>query len=115
MRTDYVLDVGLKTVGKIFPYYGVSTFLLRHAYGPRLILSLWPVQEVKDALDKEAVLRCMTACYEMHQAEKKKKMEGLSKGPDGSYLQSAKTLAAFGGSLLQGVVVSSSTGIRWEE
>ena len=69
------------------------------------------VQEVKDALDKEAVLRCMTACYELHQAEKKKKkMEGLSKGPDGSYLQSAKTLAAFGGSLLQGVVVSCLTG-----
>ena len=61
---------------------------------------------MKDALDKEAVCRCMTACYEMHQAEKKKKMEGLTKGPDGSYLQSAKTLAAFGGSLLQGVVVS---------
>lgn len=63
-------------------------------------------QEVKDALDKEAVCRCMTACYEMHQAEKKSKLEGLAKGTEGSYLQSAKTIAAFGGSLLQGVVVS---------
>lgn len=66
------------------------------------------VQEVKDALDKEAVCRCLTACYEMYQAEKKTKLEGLGKGPDGAggYLQSAKTIAAFGGSLLQGVVVS---------
>jgi hypothetical protein len=64
---------------------------------------------VKDALDKTAVLRCLTACYDMHVAEKKKKMEPLAgKGLEaGNYLQSAKTLAAFGGSLLQGVVVGS--------
>ncbi|XP_046366515.2 inositol 1,4,5-trisphosphate receptor type 3-like isoform X5 [Haliotis rufescens] len=61
-------------------------------------------KEVKDALDKEAAYRCMTVCYEMHQSEKPK-LEGLVRSTEnGGYLQSAKSIAAFGGSILQGVV-----------
>ena len=61
-------------------------------------------QEVKDTLDKDAIYRLMTQCYEMHQSEKKK-LEDLVKTGE-SYLQSAKSVAALGGSLIQGVVVS---------
>ena len=59
---------------------------------------------MKDTLDKDAVYRLMTQCYDMHQSEKPK-LEALVKTGDG-YLQSAKSFAALGGSLLQGVVVS---------
>ncbi|XP_041375271.1 inositol 1,4,5-trisphosphate receptor type 1-like [Gigantopelta aegis] len=61
-------------------------------------------KEVKDALDRDAVIRCMTACYEMHQSEKTK-FDGLGKlNEPGGALHSAKSIAAFGGSVLQGVV-----------
>ncbi|KAL4234550.1 hypothetical protein ACF0H5_006191 [Mactra antiquata] len=59
-------------------------------------------KEVKDTLDKEALYRCMTQCYEMHQSEKPK-LEDIVKSESG-YMQSAKSIASFGGSLLQGVV-----------
>ena len=60
---------------------------------------------MKDALDKDAVIRCLTACHEMHQSEKTK-FDGLSKlNEPGGALQSAKSIAAFGGSVIQGVVV----------
>lgn len=54
-------------------------------------------------MDKDAVYRCMTSCYEWHQTEKRENSPTLGLG--GSYLQSAKSIAAFGGSILQGVVV----------
>ncbi|CAL1526674.1 unnamed protein product [Lymnaea stagnalis] len=34
-------------------------------------------QEVKDALDKEAVYRCLTSCYEWHQSEKRENTPSL--------------------------------------
>jgi len=64
------------------------------------------LQEVKDTLDKAALYRCMTQCYEMHQAEKPK-FEGLvnTHGGANGYLKSAKSLATFGGNLISGVMV----------
>lgn len=63
-------------------------------------------QEVKDTIDKEAVYRCMTSCYTLHQTDKPK-LEDISKTTDGSFLQPAKSIAALGGSLLQGVMVNN--------
>lgn len=61
-------------------------------------------QEVKDTLDKGAIFRCMTLCYEAHQSEKPS-LEELSPTEDGSVLKSARSLAVVGGSILQGFVV----------
>ncbi|CAG5132421.1 unnamed protein product, partial [Candidula unifasciata] len=58
--------------------------------------------EVKDALDKEAMYRCLTSFYELHQTDKKD--QTLSLGFGGGYLQSAKTIAIFGRSIIQGVL-----------
>ncbi|KAK7114914.1 hypothetical protein V1264_000891 [Littorina saxatilis] len=101
LRAGEIADCPIEKVVELQLTIGALVVSLIEENGPG---ASQVAKEVKDALDKEAVLRCMTACYELHQAEKKKKIEGLTKGPDGSYLQSAKTLAAFGGSLLQGVV-----------
>ncbi|XP_076449737.1 inositol 1,4,5-trisphosphate-gated calcium channel ITPR1-like isoform X2 [Babylonia areolata] len=102
LRAGEIADCPIEKVIELQQTIGALVVSLIEENGPG---ASQVAKEVKDALDKEAVCRCMTACYEMHQAEKKKKMESLTaKGPDGSYLQSAKTLAAFGGSLLQGVV-----------
>ncbi|XP_053402419.1 inositol 1,4,5-trisphosphate receptor type 1-like isoform X7 [Mercenaria mercenaria] len=59
-------------------------------------------KEVKDTLDKEALYRCMAQCYEMHQSEKPK-LEDIVKSEAG-YMQSAKSIASLGGSLMKGVV-----------
>lgn len=61
-------------------------------------------QEVKDTLDKGAIFRCMTLCYEAHQSEKPS-LEELSPTEEGSILKSARSLAVVGGSILQGFVV----------
>lgn len=61
-------------------------------------------QEVKDTLDKGAIFRCMTLCYEAHQSEKPS-LEELSPTEEGSVLKSARSLAVVGGSILQGFVV----------
>lgn len=61
-------------------------------------------QEVTDTLDKDAVFRVMTQCYEMHQSERPK-LEDIVR-PEEGYMKSAKSLASLGGSLIQGVVVS---------
>ena len=72
----------------------------------RYIFLQFVSQEVKDTLDKEALYRCMTQCYEMHQSEKPK-LEDIVKSEAG-YMQSAKSIASLGGSLMKGVVVSYS-------
>ena len=61
-------------------------------------------QEVKDTLDKGAIFRCMTLCYEAHQSEKPS-LDDLSPTEDESVLKSARSLAVIGGSILQGFVV----------
>lgn len=61
-------------------------------------------QEVKDTLDKGAIFRCMTLCYEAHQSEKPS-LDDLSPTEDDSVLKSARSLAVIGGSILQGFVV----------
>jgi hypothetical protein len=61
-------------------------------------------QEVKDTIDKEAVYRCMTSCYTLHQTDKPRR-EDIGKTTDGSFLQPAKSIAALGGSIIQGVMV----------
>lgn len=48
----------------------------------------------------------MTSCYTLHQTDKPK-LEDISKTTDGSFLQPAKSIAALGGSLLQGVMVNN--------
>ncbi|XP_071176008.1 inositol 1,4,5-trisphosphate-gated calcium channel ITPR2-like isoform X12 [Mytilus edulis] len=65
-------------------------------------------KEVKDTIDKAAVYRCMTSCYTLHQTDKPK-LEDISKTTDGSFLQPAKSIAALGGSLLQGVMKGKNT------
>lgn len=65
--------------------------------------SIYLFQEVKDTLDKDAVFRCMTQCYEMHTSERPK-LEDIVR-PEEGYMKSAKSLASLGGSLIQGVVV----------
>lgn len=62
-------------------------------------------QEVKDTLDKGAIFRCMTLCYEAHQSEKPSLEELSPTAEDGSVLKSARSLAVVGGSILQGFVV----------
>lgn len=59
---------------------------------------------MKDTLDKEAIFRCMTLCYEAHQLEKPS-LEDLNPTEDGSVLKSARSLAVVGGSIIQGFVV----------
>ncbi|ESO91009.1 hypothetical protein LOTGIDRAFT_163525 [Lottia gigantea] len=65
--------------------------------------------EVKDTLDKKAVVALMTECYEMHQPDKNRKedmklaMMAAGGGSTGA-LSTAKTFAMAGGSFLQGVV-----------
>lgn len=59
---------------------------------------------MKDTLDKGAIFRCMTLCYEAHQSEKPS-LEELSPTEEGSVLKSARSLAVVGGSILQGFVV----------
>ncbi|PVD21456.1 hypothetical protein C0Q70_19629 [Pomacea canaliculata] len=103
LRAGDIADCPIEKVIELQQTIGSLVIALIEENGPG---ASQVAKEVKDALDKEAVCRCLTACYEMYQAEKKTKLEGLGKGPDGAggYLQSAKTIAAFGGSLLQGVV-----------
>ena len=62
---------------------------------------------MKDTLDKKAICEGMTWCYELAQSEKTK-MEDFIKVGQTNYIQSAKSIAQFGGNLLQEVVVSSA-------
>ncbi|XP_064627454.1 inositol 1,4,5-trisphosphate receptor type 1-like isoform X9 [Lineus longissimus] len=82
--------------------------------------ALQVAKEVKDALDKEAVYRCMTECYEMHQSEKPRfdhlvkssrvdNTDGAKRG-GGGYLKSAKSLAKVGSSFLKGMVDKKAQG-----
>ncbi|XP_062618413.1 inositol 1,4,5-trisphosphate receptor type 1-like [Saccostrea cucullata] len=68
-------------------------------------------KEVKDTLDKGAIFRCMTLCYEAHQSEKPS-LEDLSPTEDGSVLKSARSLAVVGGSIIQGFVGSQKNQLR---
>ncbi|XP_055955374.1 inositol 1,4,5-trisphosphate receptor type 1 [Patella vulgata] len=65
--------------------------------------------EVKDTLDKKAVVALMTECYEMHQPDKNRKEDMKlammsAGGGSASYLATAKSFALAGGSFLHGVV-----------
>ncbi|XP_064599288.1 inositol 1,4,5-trisphosphate receptor type 1-like [Liolophura sinensis] len=66
-------------------------------------------KEVKDTLDKDALVRLMTECYEFCQTEKPNTppQEG-----EAGYLKSAKSFAFKGGSLLQGVMKGKSTALK---
>nr|XP_019924346.2 inositol 1,4,5-trisphosphate receptor type 1 isoform X2 [Crassostrea gigas] len=68
-------------------------------------------KEVKDTLDKGAIYRCMTLCYEAHQSEKPS-LEELSPTEEGSVLKSARSLAVVGGSILQGFVGTQKNQLR---
>ena len=46
----------------------------------------------------------MTSCYEWYQSEKRDSISPLGLTP-GSYIESAKSMANFGGSLIKGVMV----------
>ncbi|XP_060075349.1 inositol 1,4,5-trisphosphate receptor type 1-like [Ylistrum balloti] len=74
-------------------------------------------KEVKDTLDKNALYRCMTQCYEMHQADKPKLDDVLNSGPQGStsYLKSAKSIAAFGGNFISGVMAGKKENASTKE
>eukprot|EP00106_Octopus_bimaculoides_P022967 XP_014790409.1 PREDICTED: inositol 1,4,5-trisphosphate receptor-like protein A [Octopus bimaculoides] len=61
-------------------------------------------KEVKDTLDKKAVLQLMTECYEMHQPDKTKLEDLKNLSGSGSYMQTAKSFALAGGSFIQGVI-----------
>ncbi|XP_036354795.1 inositol 1,4,5-trisphosphate receptor type 3-like, partial [Octopus sinensis] len=61
-------------------------------------------REVKDTLDKKAVLQLMTECYEMHQPDKTKLEDLKNLSGSGSYMQTAKSFALAGGSFIQGVI-----------
>lgn len=65
-------------------------------------------KEVKDTLDKKAICEGMTWCYELAQSEKTK-MEDFIKVGQTNYIQSAKSIAQFGGNLLQEVVKGKKT------
>nr|XP_022341732.1 inositol 1,4,5-trisphosphate receptor type 2-like isoform X5 [Crassostrea virginica] len=68
-------------------------------------------KEVKDTLDKGAIFRCMTLCYEAHQSEKPS-LDDLSPTEDESVLKSARSLAVIGGSILQGFVGTQKNQLR---
>ncbi|KAK3085572.1 hypothetical protein FSP39_005468 [Pinctada imbricata] len=60
-------------------------------------------KEVKDTIDKEAIYNCMTICYEAH-TEKPNNDDSTTKSEENNVLKSARSLAALGGSFIQGVV-----------
>ncbi|XP_059139568.1 inositol 1,4,5-trisphosphate receptor type 1-like isoform X3 [Physella acuta] len=99
LRAGEIGDCSIDKVVELQQTIGSLIISLTEENGPQ---ASQVAKEVKDALDKDAVYRCMTSCYEWHQTEKRENSPTLGLG--GSYLQSAKSIAAFGGSILQGVV-----------
>ncbi|BFZ12930.1 hypothetical protein BsWGS_15969 [Bradybaena similaris] len=99
LRAGEIGDLGIEKVVELQQTIGSLVISLIEENGPQ---ASQVAKEVKDALDKEAVYRCMTSFYEWHQSDKRDSAQSL--GLTGSYLQSAKSIAAFGGSLIQGVV-----------
>ncbi|XP_055890997.1 inositol 1,4,5-trisphosphate receptor-like isoform X3 [Biomphalaria glabrata] len=99
LRAGEIEDSTIEKVIELQQTIGSLIISLTEENGPE---ASQVAKEVKDALDKEAVFRCMTSCYEWCLTEKRENTPTL--GLSGGYLQSAKSLAAFGGSLIQGVV-----------
>ncbi|XP_035825085.1 inositol 1,4,5-trisphosphate receptor type 3 isoform X3 [Aplysia californica] len=109
LRSGEIGDCNIEKVVELQQTIGSLIMSLTEENGP---VASQVAKEVKDALDKEAVYRCMTSCYEWHQSEKRDSSSTL--GLSGGYLQSAKSIAAFGGSLIQGVVKGKKKSVLRE-
>lgn len=64
------------------------------------------MQEVKDTLDKKAIIGLMTECYEMHQPDKKKieELKNISLGIDALPTQSTMKSLSQAQSFFKGMV-----------
>ncbi|CAH1798283.1 unnamed protein product [Owenia fusiformis] len=72
-------------------------------------------KEVKDTLDKDAIYRIMSNCYQMHQTEKPKWEELIQKNALTSKtaaLKSAKSLAKVGGKFMMKALKGKELGMR---
>ncbi|GFO23772.1 inositol 1,4,5-trisphosphate receptor type 3-like isoform x9 [Plakobranchus ocellatus] len=104
LRAGDLGDCAIEKVIELQQTIGSLIISLTEENGP---VASQVAKEVKDALDKEAVYRCMTSCYEWHQSDKKDNASGRA-----GYLQPARSIAALGESLLTGVVGKRKSILR---